>query len=99
MSCNHKWVDYQPFQGEAYKCCANAGCGIRYETWYDGIKKQQEAYENDFWDKLGKTVTLPTLDWLSQPKQDKTVKWEPCELSDYMDYNRYVDGSVYGTKK
>lgn len=28
-ACKHKWVLYQPFQGEAYTCCANAGCGIQ----------------------------------------------------------------------
>ena len=27
--CNHKWVMYQPFSGDAYECCAKAGCGIR----------------------------------------------------------------------
>ena len=33
MSCDHKWVMYQPFTGEAYECCANAGCGIRKDEY------------------------------------------------------------------
>lgn len=32
-NCNHKWVMYQPFTGEAYECCANAGCGIRKDEY------------------------------------------------------------------
>lgn len=39
MSCEHKWVIYQPFQGEAYECCALAGCGItraEYEKSLNG---------------------------------------------------------------
>ena len=35
--CQHKWVMYQPFRGESYECCANAGCGITYENF---VKEQ-----------------------------------------------------------
>jgi len=45
MTCNHKWVNYQPFQGEPYTCCAHAGCGITYEDWYKDLKRQQAEYE------------------------------------------------------
>ena len=31
--CDHKWVMYQPFSGEAYECCANAGCGVTKATY------------------------------------------------------------------
>lgn len=33
MSCNHRWVNYQPFRGESYWCCANAGCGIKHTEY------------------------------------------------------------------
>lgn len=30
--CSHNWVIYTPFRGEAYICCAKAGCGILKEV-------------------------------------------------------------------
>lgn len=26
--CDHNWVMYEPFRGDAYECCSKAGCGI-----------------------------------------------------------------------
>ena len=33
MTCNHKWVKYEPFRGEPYWCCANAGCAVKMNDY------------------------------------------------------------------
>lgn len=43
MSCTHKWVMYQPFHGEAYECCANAGCGIKKSEYKEALQEEIDA--------------------------------------------------------
>lgn len=41
-SCEHKWVMYQPFRGEAYECCANGPCGITKADYQDSLPHSNE---------------------------------------------------------
>lgn len=54
-SCTHKWVNYQPLVGEAYECCALAGCGIKKADYREVETKTQSTYEG----QDGKTYPLP----------------------------------------
>ncbi len=63
-ACAHKWVNYQPLVGEAYECCALAGCGIT-KAAYEASQPKEDKTE-DFWivdesQSLGSPMYYPRL--------------------------------------
>jgi hypothetical protein len=90
MTCQHKWVLYQPFQGDPYKCCANAGCGIKYDDYL------ASGALNEFPHALNQATT-EEHEWIANFRLDasgqivKTKEandhkhgWYPVDLKDYL---------------
>ena len=70
MTCDHVWVMYQPFQGEPYECCANAGCGIRRDEY-------EKSTQTSFMDKATETgdgtIIYDGVDWHYYSRQNSTL--------------------------
>lgn len=43
--CEHNWVIYTPFRGEAYICCSKAGCGISKAAHEAAVSAKASSYE------------------------------------------------------
>lgn len=91
--CKHKWVNYQPFQGEEYVCCANAGCGVKFMDWLNEELKTTHPVKPDAsagWLALFEEQSLPA--GISEKKVDVPLKLPPKKGWAPVDYGYYLNG-------
>lgn len=87
--CNHKWVEYQPFRGEKYWCCANAGCGIKFLDFLGApaTKPTPKMTDDEYGWLYGHFHVEPSVDKPKEPVCPVIPHkkgWVPVEMDYYM---------------
>jgi hypothetical protein len=89
MGCSHTWVTYQPFRGEAYVCCATAGCGITYNEYLASQNKVLREEEANEWLSSNPWAQAILPQGSAKPLQPSPGKltprkgWTPVSYADY----------------